>query len=81
LSWQPPTQRTDGSQLDNLAGYRIMYGNAPGSYSNGVKLDNPGLTSYVVENLTQGTWYFVMTAFDTTGAESDYSSVGSKTIR
>ena len=81
LSWQPPTQRTDGSALTDLAGYRILYGNAPGSYSNRVTLSNPGLTSYVIDNLSQGTWYFVMTAFDTTGAESDYSSVGSKTIR
>jgi len=81
LSWQPPTQRTDGSALTDLAGYRILYGNAPGNYSNRVTLSNPGLTSYVVDNLSQGTWYFVMTAFDTTGAESDYSSVGSKTIQ
>jgi len=81
LSWQPPTQRTDGSALTDLAGYRILYGNAPGNYSNRVTLSNPGLTSYVVDNLSQGTWYFVMTAFDATGAESDYSSVGSKTIQ
>ena len=81
LSWQPPTQRTDGSPLSDLAGYRILYGTAPGNYSSRITLSNPGLTSYVVDNLSQGTWYFVMTAFDATGAESDYSSVGSKTIQ
>jgi len=81
LSWQPPTQRTDGTPLVDLAGYRILYGNAPGSYSNRVTVDNPGLTSYVIDNLAQGTWYFVMTAFDASGAESDYSSVGSKTVQ
>ena len=81
LSWQPPTQRTDGTPLVDLAGYRILYGNSPDSYSNRVTLDNAGLTSYVVENLAQGTWYFVMTAFDASGAESDYSSVGSKTVQ
>jgi hypothetical protein len=81
LSWQPPTQRTDGTPLVDLAGYRIFYGTSPGSYSNRVTVDNPGLTSYVIENLAQGTWYFVMTAFDASGAESDYSSVGSKTIQ
>ncbi len=81
LSWQPPTQRTDGTVLDNLAGYQILWGSSPDSYSNRVRLDNPGLTSYVVENLAQGTWYFVMTAFDAAGAESNYSAVGSKTIQ
>jgi hypothetical protein len=81
LSWQPPTQRTDGSPLSDLAGYRILYGTSPGNYSNRITLENPGLTSYVIGNLSPGTWYFVMTAFDTTGAESDYSGVGSKTIQ
>jgi hypothetical protein len=81
LSWQPPTQRTDGTPLTDLAGYRILYGNSSGNYPNRVTVDNPGLTSYVIENLAQGTWYFVMTAFDASGAESDYSSVGSKTIQ
>ena len=81
LSWQPPTQRTDGSVLYNLAGYHILWGSSPGSYTNRIRLDNPGLTSYVVENLASGTWYFVMTALDATGAESDYSPVRSKTIQ
>ena len=81
LSWQAPAQRTDGSLLTDLAGYRILYGSSPGSYPNRVTVNNPGLTSYVVDNLAQGTWYFVMTAFDASGAESDYSSVGSKTIQ
>lgn len=80
LSWQPPTQRTDGSSLSNLAGYRILFGQAPGSYTDEVRLDNPGLTSYVVENLAEGTWYFVMTAFDSTGTESNATNAVSKTI-
>jgi len=81
LSWQPPTQRTDGTPLTNLAGYRIVYGTSPTSFTTKVTVSNPGLTSYVVNNLSQGTWYFAMTAYDTTGAESDYSGVGSKTIQ
>ena len=81
LSWQPPTQRTDGSPLVDLAGYRILYGTSANSLSNRVTVSNPGLTSYVVENLSQGTWYFAMTAFDASGAESDQSGVGSKTIQ
>jgi hypothetical protein len=81
LSWQPPTQRTDGTQLSDLKGYHILYGSAPGSYPNRITLDNPGLTSYVVSNLSQGTWYFVMTAFDANGAESSQTGAVSKTIQ
>jgi hypothetical protein len=80
LSWQPPTARTDGTALTNLAGYRIHYGNSPSSFTQRITITNPGITSYVVENLPAGTWYFAATAYDTAGMESDYSNAGSKTI-
>jgi hypothetical protein len=34
----------------------------------------------MIEGLTSGTWYFSVTAFDTTSAESAMSNIGSKTI-
>ncbi len=80
LNWQPPTERTDGTSLTNLNGYRIYYGTTPGNYSSSVNLTNPGLTSYVIENLAAGTWYFVMTAIDGTGLESARTNPVSKTI-
>jgi len=43
-------------------------------------VENPGITTYVVENLPAGTWHFAATAYDTAGMESDYSNAGSKTI-
>jgi hypothetical protein len=81
LSWAPPTTRTDGTPLTDLAGYRIHYGTSPGVYSTKITIDNSGITTYVIENLAPATYYFVTTAFDTTGGESDYSNVASKTIR
>ena len=80
LSWQAPTTRTDGSPLTNLAGYRIRYGTSSGNYPNLVGIPNGGLTSAVIENLPPSTYYFVISAYDTTGAESDNSSPVSKTI-
>lgn len=80
LSWQPPTTRSDGTPLTNLAGYRIRYGTAVGSYPNVVQLPNAGLTTAVIENLARATWYFVATAYDSAGAESSFSGVVSKTI-
>jgi hypothetical protein len=80
LSWTAPTQRTDGSALTNLAGFKVYWGKQQGSYTNQVTLDNPGITTYVVDNLASGTWYFVTTAFDTGGVESGFSNAASKTI-
>ncbi len=80
LSWQAPTQRTDGSPLTNLAGYKIYWGTQRGSYSNSATIANAGLTTYVIEGLGSGTWYFVVSAFDTTGIESAFSNPASKSV-
>ena len=80
LTWNPPTENTDGSALTDLAGYKIYWGTSPGNYTNSATLSNPGLSSYVVEQLTPATWYFVATAVNGQGVESAFSGVASKTI-
>jgi hypothetical protein len=80
LSWAPPTENTDDSPLTDLAGYKIRYGTSPGNYSNTEIINNPGLTSFLIENLASADWYFVMTAFNDSGIESGYSTEVSKTI-
>lgn len=80
LSWQAPTANTNGSALTGLAGYHIYYGNAPGSMTNEIVVSNPSTLSYVVTNLSTGTWYFGVVAYTNTGLESSMSNVGSKTI-
>ncbi|HEU0224613.1 MAG TPA: putative Ig domain-containing protein [Steroidobacteraceae bacterium] len=80
LSWQPPTTRTDGTPLTNLAGYRVRYGTASGSYPNLITIPNGGLTSAMIENLPAATYYFVISAYDSQGMESANSSPVSKVI-
>ncbi|HEX9023545.1 MAG TPA: fibronectin type III domain-containing protein, partial [Geobacteraceae bacterium] len=73
LSWTPPTTNTDGSQLTNLAGYKIYYGTASGQYTQAVNAGN--VTSYTITNLTNGVkYYFAATAYNTAGVESGYSN-------
>ncbi len=80
LSWTAPTMRTDGTTLDNLAGYRIYWGTSIDDYTDSATIDNPGVTTYVIEGLVPATYYFVATAYDADGFESQFSGVASKTI-
>ena len=80
LSWLPPTQNTDGSALTNLAGYEVRYGRAAGELDQAISITNASLSTYVVENLTQGTWYFAVVALNSQGIASPLSNVASKTI-
>jgi hypothetical protein len=80
LAWQAPTENIDGTALTNLSGYKIHYGTQAGHYTQTVTLNNAGLTRYVVENLTSGTYYFAITAVTASGAESDLSGEASKAL-
>jgi len=81
LSWLPPDTNTDGTALSDLAGYRIKYGTSPGSYSTQIDLPDPGLADHVLEGLSPATYYFVITAYNTAGVESDPSNEASKLIQ
>jgi len=80
LAWSAPTQNEDGTPLADLAGYKIYYGVSQGNYPNQIRVDNPGLTSYVVDNLSPDTYFFVSTAFNNNGVESSFSNVAIKTV-
>ena len=80
VSWVPPTTNTDGSALTDLAGYRIAYGRSSSVLDQVVSLSNPGLSTYTVNNLASGQWFFAVYAVNSQGIESDISNVGSKTI-
>lgn len=80
LSWLPPTENTDNSPYTDPAGYKIYYGTSPGNYNTPIIINDSGLSSFLVEGLGNSDWYFVMTAFNLSGIESDYSTEVSKTI-
>ena len=80
LNWTPPTENTDGTPLTNLAGYDIHYGSQSGDYTQSIPVDNPGLATYVVDNLTPGTYYFTVSAVNSVGTESPVSSEVALTV-
>ncbi|MEM7815822.1 MAG: sugar-binding protein, partial [Candidatus Aenigmatarchaeota archaeon] len=88
LSWEPPTTNADGTPLTDLAGYKVYYGtskrvstcpNETHGYSNVVNVGN--VTTYKINNLPDGfTYYFSVTAYDTSGNEGCFSEEVNKTI-
>jgi hypothetical protein len=76
LSWVPPVSRADGSPLvlSDVGGYRIYYGTQSGNYPNMSDITDGTANSATVTGLVSGTYYVVMTTYDTGGLESAYSA-------
>lgn len=71
ISWSPPSTGT-------VAGYNVYVGTTSGVYGPAINVGN--VTSYVLNNLAPGTYYFVVTDYDSGAVESLPSTEVSKTI-
>lgn len=80
ISWTAPTINTDGTALVDLAGYELRYGRDPGQLDQSVSITTVGITSYLVPNLSPGTWYFAIAATNTAGVAGQASQPASKVI-
>jgi fibronectin type 3 domain-containing protein len=74
-----------GAATDSrVTGYRVYWGTQPGSYrqGRGSGLAAGVANTYTIRDLPSGsTYYFAVTAHDSAGSESAYSTEASKTIR
>jgi hypothetical protein len=80
LEWTAPTTQTNGVQLADLAGYRIHYGKSAQTLDQTIEIRNASISTYVVEGLAPGTYYFAVTAFNSRNLESERSNAGKKVI-
>jgi hypothetical protein len=80
LSWDPPTQNTDGAPLTDLAGYYIHYGTSANDLTQTIAVQGGDVSAYEITNLAQGTYYFAVTAYALDGSESVESNIASKSI-
>ena len=80
ISWTPPNSNTDGSALTDLTGYVVLYGRSADNLSQSIEIDNASMSTYVVESLATGTWYFAVVSVNAEGIRSALSNVTSKTV-
>jgi hypothetical protein len=80
ISWAAPTQNTDGTPLTDLAGYEIHYGQSPSALTEVESVSTAGTTTYVIDGLARGSWYFSVVARNSRGLTSPPSEIVSKVI-
>jgi hypothetical protein len=80
LSWSAPTENTNGSALTNLTGYIIYYGTSASAMTQTIDINTVGMLTYVVDNLSAGTWYFQIVAVNAAGVPSNPSVTVSASI-
>jgi hypothetical protein len=80
LNWMAPSENTDGTPLTDLAGYYLYYGRSANAMTETVRISNSGVLTYVLSNLSPGTWYFAVTAYTTADVQSGQSAVASETL-
>ena len=80
LQWQVPVSKVSGDALDDLAGYRILYGHDRDNLDHSVLVTDPTMTSYQFSTLTPGTWHFAVVAVSTSGLEGPPTAIATKSI-
>ena len=80
LQWETPPSKVDGQPLDDLAGYRILYGRSSSDLDLSVLIGDPAITSYEFSTLASGVWYFAVVAVNSGGLEGPPTSVVNKSM-
>jgi len=80
LQWEAPPSKVSGEPLDDLAGYRILYGRSSSDLDHSVLITDPATTSYQFSSLTPGVWYFAVVAVSSNGLEGPPTTLASKSI-
>ena len=81
LTWKAPNANIDNTPINStLAGYRVVYGTAADKMNTKLEVAGAAMTSIRVEDLTAGTYFFAVKAYNKDGVESDLSTVMWKTL-
>ncbi len=80
LQWEQPAAKVSGAPLDDLAGYRIVYGRDANDLDHSVLINDPAQTSFEFTELDEGIWYFAVIAVNVNGLEGPPTTAAMKSI-
>ncbi len=75
LDWTAPVTNTDGTVINNLSGFRILYGTSSSTLDRSLAVNDVTARTATVTSLTPGNWYFAVRAVNSLRLESDNSNV------
>ena len=83
VSWTAPVARVDNTSasMSDISSYNVYYGTSPTALSKVIHVADAYKFTYTITNLAASTYYFAVTAFDSTGIESSYSNVVTRVIQ
>lgn len=70
----------DANTETDLAGYKLYQSATSGTYDPASAIDVGNVTTHVLTDVADGTWFWAATAYDTNGNQSAYSNEVSLTI-
>ena len=82
LSWTAPLTRENGESLamGEIAGFEVVYGTSAEDLDQSLAIGDASIDELLVDELTEGTWYFAIRTLDTDGNRSRQSEVVYKQI-
>lgn len=82
LSWTAPLTRENGESLamGEIAGFEVVYGTSAENLDQSLAIGDASVDELLVDELTEGTWYFAIRTLDTDGNRSRLSEVVYKQI-
>jgi hypothetical protein len=78
LSWLTPPANSNGTL--EVEGYHIYFGSSAQNLTHVVNVESPNATSFVINNLPAGTWYFGIASYNAEKVESSMSAIVSAGI-
>ncbi|MCM0611342.1 hypothetical protein KFJ24_02490 [Marinobacter sediminum] len=82
LSWTAPLTRENGDSLamGEIAGFEVVYGSGAENLDQSLAIGDASVEELLVDELTEGTWFFAIRTLDIDGNRSTLSEVVSKQI-
>jgi hypothetical protein len=80
ITWTAAAPDAGDSAAQEPAGYRVYYGTSVAGMTHVITVADPSDTSYVLENLSPGTWFFAIASYTVDNAESALSPTVSVTL-